>query len=42
MQGMLIEGVGKKRYEELAERLGIEGDSEDFLMVLKKDKERPG
>ena len=38
MAGMLIEGLGKTRYEELAERLGIEGDDEGFLLALKKDK----
>jgi hypothetical protein len=38
MAGMLIEGVGMSRYEELAEKMGIEGDSEEFGNALEKEK----
>ena len=34
MAGILIDGLGRAGYEELAEKLGIEGDSKEFLGAL--------
>jgi len=34
MAGILIDGLGRAGYEELAEKLGIEGDSKEFLVAL--------
>jgi hypothetical protein len=42
MAGMLIEGLGKAGYEELAEKLGIEGDSKEFLVAVLKDGSKGG
>ena len=35
MVGMLVEGLGKEEYNELAERLGVEEDSEEFIAAIK-------
>lgn len=42
MAGMLIDGLGKAGYEELAEKLGIEGDSKEFLVALLTDGSTAG
>lgn len=42
MAGMLIDGLGKAGFEELAEKLGIEGDSKEFLAALLKDGYKGG
>lgn len=42
MSGMLVDGLGRAGYEELAERLGIEGDGKEFLVTLFTDGYKPG
>lgn len=37
---MYVEGKGKEAYEEVAERLGIEEDTDEFLEAMKRDEER--
>ena len=37
MVGMIQEGLGRQGYAELAERLGIEEDTDEFKAVLEKD-----
>jgi hypothetical protein len=39
MTGMFHEGLGQTRYNELADTLGIEGDSEEFIAAIKSEKD---
>ena len=35
MVGVYKEGMGQLAYDELVEKLGIEGDSEEFIAAMK-------
>ena len=38
--GAYVEGRGKEEWQVVAEKLGIEGDTDEFVDVMKSDKER--
>lgn len=42
MAGLYQEEMGQNAYEELAERLGIEGDSDELIAVLKAKQDTVG
>jgi hypothetical protein len=42
MAGACREHLGQTAYYELAERLGIEGDSEEFVAAMKKERQMVG
>jgi len=42
MAGACREHLGQAAYDELAERLGIEGDSEEFIAAMKKERQMVG
>jgi hypothetical protein len=37
MAGMMRDAIGRVAYVELADRLGIEGETEEFLQAMKVD-----
>jgi hypothetical protein len=42
MAGACREQLGQVVYDELTERLGIEGDSEEFIAAMKKERQMVG
>lgn len=42
MEGSCLEGIGQAGYDDLADRLGIEKDTEEFITVMRREKETVG